>query len=203
MAEKKISGYEQIYLDLAAQLPGFDLAGNAPHLGLSASDGGVRVRFLGRDYQVDGAGVRPLDGERAGANHLSLVAHYAMSPGRGEPSAEFLPLRRMTGLVEGRGTYDRDAVSRPMERRFDGHPEALAPAAARLDGRPAGRDESGALVWQFEAFPKVRLRLVMHEADEEFPAEYRLLFSANATDFMEFEALGFLAGVFTADLTRQ
>jgi len=202
MTDNKISGYERIYLDLAALLPAFDLTGNAPHLGLEPKGEGVLVRFLGRDYQVDGQGVRALDGAPAGVNQLSLIAHYAMSPGRGEAASDYLPLRRMTGMVEGRGTYDRDAISRPLERVFEGDLEALGRAAAGLDGVAMGRDESGALVWEFRAFPKVCLRLAVQEADEEFPAEYRLLFSSNATDFMEFEALGFLAGVFTTLLTR-
>lgn len=202
MAEK-INGYEQIYLDLVKSLTDFDLPGNAPHLGLRLNpEGQVAVRFLGRDYLVDAGGARPLDGRAVGVNHLSLVVHYAMSPGRGEPSGQYLPLKRMTGMVEGRGAWENDGVSRPLIRKFNGDLSALEAAAARLDGEYAGPDESGGLTWVFHPFPKVPLKLIHHPADEEFPAEFRLLFDSSATAFMEFEALGFLVGVMVDDLCQ-
>lgn len=201
MAEKKISGYEQIYIDLAATLKDFDLTGNAPHLGLTvADDGGVLVDFFNRVYRVDSAGVRPLDGGPAGVNHLSLIAHYAMSPDRGEPSGDFMPLGRMTGMVEGRSDYERSTVNTSLTRKFRGVQAALAAAAEAVGGRPGERDQSGGWPWLFRPFPKVPLKLVFYEADEEFEADHRLMFDSRATDFMEFEALGFLTGVFVREI---
>jgi hypothetical protein len=94
----------------------------------------------------------------------------------------------------------RDNFDRALARRFDHDPEALAAATIRLNGRDLGRDHSGGRAWLFHPFPKVPLKLVCHEADEEFPASYRLLFDKSATAFMVFEALGFLAGVFLKEL---
>lgn len=202
MSEKP-KGYEQIYLALVKSMTGFDLAGNARHLGLEAGpDGAVKVRFFGRDYLVDASGASPFDGQPVEVNHLSLVVHYAMSPGRGEPSGEFLPLGRMTGMVEGRNTFESDAVNRPLLRSFEDDRPALEAAVARLEGKFAGPDESGGLTWLFRPFPKIPIKLVLHPADEEFPAEFRLLFDSSSTAFMEFEALGFLAGVFVDDMCQ-
>lgn len=200
MAEK-ITGYQQIYLDLAKALVGFDLVGNAPHLGLDVADGGVLVNFFNRVYRVDATGVRPLDDGPAGVNHLSLIAHYAMSPGRGEPSGDFLPLSRMTGMVEGRGDFEKSLVNGALGRRFNGDGAALAEAAVAIGGQALERDQSGGQPWLFRPLPKVPLKLVFHEAAEEFPAEYRLLLDTRATAFMEFEALGFLTGVFVREIS--
>ena len=195
-----INGYEQIYLDLAADLAGFDLVSNAPHLGLLVVEGRGELRFLGRDYRVSAMGVEVRDGRPVSFNHLSLVAHYAMSLGRGEPSGQFLPLRRLSGMVEGQGAYDRDGLSRPLVRKFGSDRVSLEAAIASLEGCPAGPDPSGGLAWLFRPFPKVLMKLIYHPADEEFPAEYQLLFDSSATSFMAFEALGFLAGVFVGDI---
>ncbi len=200
MSEEKISGYRRIYLDLAEKLESFDLAGHAPQLGLTVADGGVLVDFFRRLYRVDRTGVRPLDGGPAGVNHLSLIAHYAMSPGRGEPAGRFLPLGRLTGLVEGRNSFEKSMVDASLGRKFRGDLQALAAVVEARGGREAGLDPSGGRSWLFHPFPKLPLKLVFHEADEEFPAEYRLLFDARATDFMEFEALGFLTGVFVREM---
>ena len=185
---------------MVRQLGTFDLSVNAAELGLQiGDDGSVMVNFFQRNYRVDNEGVWPMDGLPVGVNHLSLVAHYAMSAGRGEASGQFLPLKRLTGMVEGQGTYDRDAVNKPLLCQFNDLLQ-LEEAVVRIGGAPAGRDPSGGLAFLFHAFPKVVLKLVYHEAEEEFPAEYRLLFDSAATNFVAFEALGFLAGVFVSEL---
>jgi hypothetical protein len=200
----KINGYEQIYQWQAGKLAGFDLAGNAPGLGLTTdADGRVKVYFFGRLYLVDGKGVRPDDGGAAGINHLSLVAHYALSPGRGEPAYDFRPLGRLSGLMEAQNSLIRQDVARALARRFDGDPAALAEQAGRIGGRFEGPDPSGGRSWLFHPFPKVPLRLIWHEADAEFESDYRLLFDSSSTAFMEFEALGFLAGVFVKEMVGE
>jgi hypothetical protein len=198
------SGYEGIYEWVRERLAGCDLAAGAPHLGLAAEpDGSVRVRFLARDYRVTRAGVEPADGRPVEVNHLSLVGHYAASPGRGEPSGEFLSLERLAGPMAGRQSLGGDRFLGPLHRAFAGNRTGLAAAAARLEGTPVDHPSAGGLAWLFFPFPKVAMQLVHHEADEEFPAEFRLLFDDAAPRFMEFEALGFLSGVFIRDLTAR
>jgi hypothetical protein len=126
-----------------------------------------------------------------------------MSAGRVEPGGEFLPLRLLTGAPAGLSLSKRDPLSRRLERAFAGNPAALQEAAARLEGLPAGRDPSGGLAWLFRPLPKIPLKMVYHPADEEFEAEFRLLFDSTAIHFMEFEALAFLTGLFASEMTRQ
>lgn len=57
-------------------------------------------------------------------------------------------------------------------------------------------DEPGGVPLIFRPFPKVVLKLVFHPAEEDFPAEFRLLFDSTATAFMDFEALSIMAGAF-------
>ncbi len=200
-AKSPFSGYEGIYRWVRERLADCDLAAGARHLGLAVeADGSVRVRFLARDYRVTRAGVEPLDGRPAEVNHLSLVGHYAASPGRGEPAGEFLGLARLAGPMAGRKSFGEDDFLRPLHRAFDGDLPALAAAAARLEGTPVARPPAGGRAWLFRPFPKVLTQLMYHEADGEFPAEFRLLFDAAAPRFMEFEALGFLSGVLVRDL---
>jgi hypothetical protein len=201
MAALSRGGYEGLYQWVIEKLPGRDLTANAGRLGLRVqADGGVVVRLLARDYRIDQKGAAAVDGLPAGPIRLSLAAHYAMSPARAEFSGDFLPLRRLSGLLEGGGNYDREAVSRPLERRFGEDVPALAEAVRRLEGRDEGRDLSGARSFIFYPLPRLPLRLLFHEADAEFPAEFRLLFPVNAAEFMDFEALAFLAGALVEDL---
>lgn len=205
MAELKKSGYESIYQWVTEKLPGFDLAGNAGPLGLNDNgDGSVTVNFFNRPYIVEASGVRPADGGPAGINHLSLAAHYAMSSGRGEPSLEFVPLGLLSGAVSGSwSSYGREAVTAPLVRRFGDDLAGLESAIARLGGRPEGRSPSGGWSWLLFPVPKVPLRLIYHEADDEFEAEFRILYDRRGKDFMEFEALAFMGGILVGDLCRE
>ncbi|KXS56815.1 MAG: hypothetical protein AMR96_00530 [Candidatus Adiutrix intracellularis] len=200
----KINGYEQIYQWQVGKLANFDLTGNAPSLGLTTDAvGRVKIYFFGRLYLVDGKGVWPDDGGSAGINHLSLVAHYALSPGRGEPAYDFRPLGRLCGLMEAQNSLVLQDVARAMARRFDSDSAALAEQAERIGGCFEGPDPSGGYSWLFHPFPKVPLRLIWHKADAEFKSDYRLLFDSSSTAFMEFEALGFLAGIFVKEITGE
>lgn len=202
MASGKKSGYEGIYQWVVGGLKGFDLAGNAPHLGLQTDDdGSVRVNFFNREYLVNADGARPVDGQPVGINHRSVVAHYAMSPGRGEPSLEFVSLDKKSGTVSGsQSAFQRESVSNPLVRKFGADQPALEAAVARIGGQPTGRSESGGWSWLFFPFPKMPLKLIYHEADEEFEAEFRILYDNRCTDFMEFEAVAFVGGLLVEEL---
>lgn len=195
------SGYEGIYEWVRGHLAAADLAACAPRLGLElADDGRVRVNFFGREYLVDNGGVTAADGLPARVNHLSLVGHYAMSQGRGEPGGEFVSLTRLSGVMDTGASFGRSR-SVELNRKFGRDLAALARRAASLGGAAQAEDASGGLAWIFHPFPKIPLKLIHHPADEEFEAEYQLLFDRSATAFMVFEALGFLSGVFVYEMT--
>jgi hypothetical protein len=197
------SGYEKIYDWVAGNLAGFDLEANAPHLGLRVHPGGgVVVGLFGRDYLVDQAGARALDGRPASFNHRSLVAHYAMSAGRGPASYEFVKLGVLSGVPAGtgQGAFERDAVSRPMALRFGHDLAGLEEAVRRIGGRVEPHVPGQGRKYTFEAFPLVPLRLVFEEPDEEFGPEFFVLFDGRGKEFMEFEALAFLGSLLIQEL---
>jgi hypothetical protein len=199
------SGYEKIYDWVAEELPGFDLAANAARLGLAKTeDGAVVVRLLGRDYRVDQSGAEPMDGRPAHFNRRSLAAHYAMSPGLGEPAMEFVKLALLSGTPVGGtwNTFNRESVTAPLVRRFEGDPEGLEAAVASLGGRLEAADERLGRSWIIPALPKIPLRLVYQPADEEFEAEFTVLYDRKGHEFMRFEALAFLGGALVDELLK-
>ena len=196
------SGYEKIYEWVAEELPGFDLAANAKHLGLKATeDGAVIVPLLSRSYRVDHAGAKPVDGGEAHFNRLSLAAHYAMSLGRGEPAMDFVKLAVLSGALRGSwSSFNKDAITAPLVRRFGEDFEALKQAVLRLGGEPDVSDANLGHAWIIYALPKIPLRLVYQPADEEFEAEFTILYDRKGIEFMQFEALAFLGGLLVKDL---
>jgi hypothetical protein len=205
-ARTQKNGYEKIYDWVAGSLPGFDLAANADHLGLTVrpGGGGVTVPFMGRDFLVTGEGASPLDGLPTGFNQKSLAAHYAMSSGRSTPRYDFVKLSSMTGILAGTGFGDfaKDAISKPLVRCFGQDLEALEKAVARIGGRKDPASSGPVHGYIFEAFPRIPLKLVFEEGDEDFEPEFMILYDRTGLDYMEFEALAFLGGVLIQELMR-
>ncbi|MDR1657687.1 MAG: DUF3786 domain-containing protein [Deltaproteobacteria bacterium] len=198
------SGYQKIYEWVASSLPGFDLAANAPHLGLELHpEGGVVVPLLGRNYLVETGGVRALDGNYAHFNRLSLAGHYAMSQGRGAPALDFVKLSVLSGtpMGTGGGSLERDRISGPLVKKFEQDFSGLESAISRLGGRPVP-DISGGRSWLIHALPLIVLKLIFYPADEEFEADFVLLYDRRSPEFMEFEALAFLGGSLVEELTN-
>ncbi|MDR3154322.1 MAG: DUF3786 domain-containing protein [Deltaproteobacteria bacterium] len=189
------NGYEKNYLRLVPGLKGCDFAECAPRLGLRAFQGGVEVEYLGRAYRVTEEGVAPLDGGPSDPNHRSTLIHYVLSPGSGEPAGDFLSLAQLPGVLRGRRSPGSDFLSEAIEKAFGEDGDALfARAAESLGGEFLGDHPSGGRLWLFRALPRIHMQVVFAEADEEFPAEARVLFDSHATEYLGFECLAFMHG---------
>lgn len=202
MSGKK--GYEQIYDWVCGDLAKANLAECAPRLGLKMDENSrVIVPFFGRDYLVDNSGVTTADGRPAEFTYLSVIGHYAMSQGHGEPAGHFLPMWRLSGTVETGGSFECSAISNPLNRRFGNNLEALHAKALSLGGEAVKSEPSGGLAWVFHPFPKVAMKLFHQPADDEFEADYQVLFDITAPNFMQFEALAFVAGIFVDEMSAE
>jgi hypothetical protein len=177
--------YLEVQLENLAKL---DVKSQAEALGLPLDESGRAVAdFLGRKYLVSNEGVAAQGGQPAIVDVQSVLAHYLASRGRGEPSGEFLPIGRLTGIgVSGGGPSEN--LAKPLGDLFGARYDLFALAAPKVGGRDMGPSPSGARAWEF-GLPKVPIRVEFFEADEEFPAEIRVLFDSHANRFVSYECL--------------
>lgn len=201
MARAKSAGnWEQYCLKQVAALAETDLAGQAQALGLSLDDQGrAQLTFFGRDYLADNKGVAAVDGKPVTPSHQGAMAHYLLSRGRGALSGEFLPIGRLTGIVET-GASPSDSLIKPLVEKFGADYQAFARAAEKIGGRCEGRSPAGGESWLFQPLPYVPMRVVFFEADDEFEAEVKVLFDSSAPVFVAYEALELLEMILTAEL---
>ncbi|MDR2349869.1 MAG: DUF3786 domain-containing protein [Deltaproteobacteria bacterium] len=196
MTKETASGYEKNYEGLTRFLKGHDFAANNARLGLTdAEGGGAVVNFLGRDYVITEEGVRALDGKPSRPNDRSILIHYAISKAGGEPGKEFLSLHQLPGHIRGNRDPGKDILNKELVRRFEGasNPD-FERAAKKVGGTFLGEHPSGGKHWHFDALPKLHMRAVFSEADDEFPVDLRVFFDSGALDHMGFECLAFLNG---------
>ncbi|MCL1880287.1 MAG: DUF3786 domain-containing protein [Actinomycetia bacterium] len=187
------TGYEQIYIGLLPQLATCDIVGHAKNLGLNTNDdGSVSINFLTHRYLITNQGVEQVDGrDPVHINDRSLVIHYILSEGGIEPKLSFVPIGRLSGVMEGHDDenwFICDALLRESKGKYD----VFAAAAEAMGGTYEGKLMSGHS-WQFLVFPKMPMRLLYFEPDEEFPAEVQVQYDETAPFYMDFECLAFLS----------
>jgi hypothetical protein len=188
------TGYEKIYLSLLPKLSELDILGQAKRLGLTP-DGtsGARVEFLGRSYLYTPEGVDVIDGlGPAPINNRTLLIHYILAEGGIQPRLSFIPLDRMTGTIDGHSESDEAYMGDHLLKETEGRHDIFAAAAEAMHGEYIGR-QLGGHCWQFMVLPKMPMRIIFFEADEEFPAELQVLFDETAPYYMDFECSGFLS----------
>lgn len=197
---QNLNNREFYYHNQMAALAQADLPAQAQALGGTVDEQGrVTVKFFGRDYLVTPGQVEVVGGGPTTMDHKSVIAHYLMSQGRGELKGEYVPLGRLTGLVNTGATPSGDLTA-PLTERLGDKYEAFARAAGQIGGSYGGRAPSGGESWLFLPLPKLPLQIVFFEADDEFPAEIKVMFDASATAFVSYECLELLEIVLVVEL---
>jgi hypothetical protein len=193
-------GYDSIYLGLVTKLPECDLQEAAHRLGLDYAEGGVHVRFLTREYRITQDGVQPLDGQPVNVNTRTVLLYYLLSKGQGEPGDSYVPFEAIPRMVGGLNLQSR-LMTAPMERYFASNYSKFSEAATRLGGIEQ-ETQVGKHLWRFNVLPKIPVKLVFYESDDEFPVSIQIMLDKTALQFLEFECLAFMVGCLVHALTK-
>lgn len=105
-------------------------------------------------------------------------------------SGVFAPTGSLKGVVLTRMSAGNIADHR-LSEYFDSHMDLLERACISLGGVPDGK---GDLSYRIPVFDFLPVRFVFWRADEDFPAQVRMLWDTNIQSFMHFETIWYAAG---------
>ena len=193
-------GYDSIYLGLMTKLSECDFQESADRLGLEYVDGGIHVFFLKREYRITVDGVEPLDGQPVNVNNRSVLLYYLLSKGQGDPENSYILFESIPRMISGVSVQNR-LMNTPLERYFDNDYAKFGEAAVELGGIEE-ESQMGKHLWKFNVLPKIPLKIVFYEADDEFPVNIQIMLDKTAPQFLEFECLAFMVGCFVRALIR-
>lgn len=153
---------------------------------------GFRLSFLGKDAFVSfPQGEVLLDGEPAGALEQLVILHYLVNARGDLPSREWVAYRDLPGARYHENAF-RAEVEDPLAGALRVGEEGIR---RRVEELGLESCEYGGFSFVWEALPRVPLLFILNPADEEFPAEARVLFDATASSYLPTEDLEALAGM--------
>ena len=196
---RKPTSSEQALQALRATVAEANLATQAERCGgtLTADGAGVALRFLDSGYRatrddvVADAGDEPTVWVK-----IFLLIYLTRASGR-SPAGEWVAYRELPNTVSKSTSFEASAARLAVQ--FEGDPTGLERAVASLGGQPH-RFGSAGRCFRFQVLPRVPLLLLFWDREEEFPARVSLLLDRQVLDYLDQEALVFLAEAFASRL---
>ena len=90
----------------------------------------------------------------------------------------------------------------PLIKAFGDDIKKLAETIIKLGGKSELSKELNSRCWLLEVLPKIPVKIIFREADEDFPVEIQTQFDVTALEFLEFECLAFLCGCLVRALIK-
>lgn len=163
--------------------------------------GVFQVPFFGTLYDVDWPAAtvwRASDGAEVDIATQILLLHYLLTADGTPLAADWIAFRNLPGGL-GYDAAFQGRANRRLARAFGSTLPSFEAAARSAGGE---RLVFGDASFSFRALPRVWLAVVLHLADEEFPASANVLFDASASHYLPTEDLAVLGGILAGRLLK-
>jgi hypothetical protein len=173
------------------------LAENSLGLFIASPEEGVDLVFLDGSYRVTRTGVTSLRGDVPSVSvKILLLIYLTRASGRPEAGV-WISYRDLPNTVSKSKSFE-EAVAR-VAKTFSGDSDRLERTLRSLGGRPA--DSSSAdKTFHIQVLPRVSVLLLFWDEEEEFPARVSLLLDREVLDYLDQEAIVFMAEALAARL---
>jgi hypothetical protein len=170
------------------------------------------VRLFGRRYHICSRGIEYPENKPLVHAEIVVLCQFVIRFPHAFPfSSNWVLYRDFMDAAPFVGGF-RTSVEEPLAKIFSGKLELLEKACDAMGGvkpqleQPLQYD----LIRMFQALPEVPVLLLFNDADEEFPAETRIMFEDRADKFLDMESLAgvgwllfdYLHAEFTGNATR-
>lgn len=163
--------------------------------------GFFEVNFWGEDYQVaypEGSVRNLKSGEEAGFSVELLLLHYLIRADGTHLADRWVAFRELPDAL----TYDpafQGRTSVPLIRTYGHDRDGFVAAARALGGEHLSFGDAS---FMFALLPRVRMAIVLHLGDDEFPPAVTVLFDAATGHYLPTEDLAVLGGIVCGALRK-
>jgi len=173
------------------------LAANSGGLFTASPEEAIDVTFLDGFYRATANGVTSLRGKAPSVSvKILLLIYLTRATGRPE-SGVWISYRDLPNAVSKSRSFEE--VAARLAHAFSGHPDRLERVAVALGGQPADA-ASADMAFRMQVLPRVSVLLLFWDEEEEFPAGVSLLLDRVVLDYLDQEAIVFMAEALAARL---
>ncbi len=195
--------YEQILRSLQTKIQALDFEKAAAQFGAVLADPDtLEIVFLNKTFRVTKGKVVDESGQEPRPWISILIYNHLCMPDPPLPDGEWITF----GSVPASHAKDKawaGHVEEEIARHFVGNVSGLKAACERLGGRPAKTPGTHDAAYEFRFFPHYPVLLLFDDAvaEENFPAQCRILLDKTAPKYLDIESIVVLGEEFAGRLT--
>jgi hypothetical protein len=201
--ENMEKGYEKTYNWVKGLLKNCDFSESSKRLGLTQiSENKVLIDFFDRTYQITKDGIElveqkttlDVDSEGYEYNLKSVLGYYVLSDANIEPAYEYSALAYFSGGVFRESSSWMLMINNKFSATFGNDYEKFKSIMNKYGIEYEEGNGNGKYIWNHKILPKIPVKLIFYEGDEEYPSKLQILYDNNAIKIFNFEQLSVLHG---------
>ena len=195
--------YEQALESLQPKIQALDFGKTAGQFGATVvGPDALEIVFLNETFRVTKEKVTDAGGKEPRPWISILIYNHLCMPNPPKPAEEWITF----GSVPASHAKDKawaGHVEDEIAKHFAGNVEGLKAACERFGGKPATISGSHDLAYAFRFFPHYPVLLLFYDAvaEENFPAQCKLLLDKTAPNYLDIESIVVLGEEFAGRLT--
>ena len=186
---EKRSVFNETYQNYLNRIEKIDLHKRSEQLGGRIEKDEMVVPFFGKSYRISSRGIADPFGKQPLMGICVVLCKYLLLcpevPSLDKEWVSFRDFQNTAPLIHSFVNH----TERPIARNFSNRLEDLSVACEKLGGQNAGLDLNYQLIMKLYPLPKVPVLLLFDDADEEFPAQCKVLFERRAEHYLDPECL--------------
>lgn len=199
---KKTSVFKETYQNYLDQIGKIDLDSRSETLGGYVERDEMLISFFGQPYRISRRGIKDPSGKQPPMGICVVLCKYLLlcpqTPSLDTEWVSFRDFKNTAPLVHSFVNH----TEQPIARNFSGRLRELAAACEHLGGNDPDMELSYELIMKLYPLPKVPVLLLFNDADEEFPAQCKVLFERRAEHYLDPECLA-IVGTILYGLLKQ
>lgn len=194
--------FENHYKDYCRQIASVNFASVKDRLDIQIENNIAHIPFFNQTYQVSGQGIFNRDNETANYITCVILAKYILlCPDQLYLDGDWCTFRDFKRQAHFTNTnfFNTETLGQ-IKTHFSGRLTDLKIACKKMNGTALEIDLNYDLAIFFTALPRLSLLLLMNDADEQFPAECKVLFQRQGEYYLDPESLAMTSGLLARKL---
>lgn len=191
--------FSEVIKILKKDLDNKGLSQAAKDMNLSIANGVIELEMLNEHFQINESGI-VRGGKKDGEVETLVILNAALCSGDDTVSSEWKPYEKFSGTKGHIDLYKKQVegwLASKAEEIVANKKTIVEKYNAQVLDNIGGSD----FAFIFEPFPNIKLFCQIYLADDEFPADAKLYFSANADKFMPLLCMEKLAHLWIKQLS--